>query len=70
VSTHRWLVQRRIERAQALLMETRESLADIAERAGFSDQAAFTRAFHQIVGISPGRWRRDHQRKGSPLTRV
>jgi AraC family transcriptional regulator len=70
VSTHRWLVQRRIERAQALLMETRESLADIAERAGFSDQAAFTRAFHQIVGISPGRWRRDHQRKESPLTRV
>ena len=70
VSTHRWLVQRRIERSQALLMETRESLADIAERAGFSDQAAFTRAFHQIVGISPGRWRRDHQRKESHLARV
>jgi AraC family transcriptional regulator len=70
VSTHRWLVQRRIERSQALLMETRESLADIADRAGFSDQAAFTRAFHQIVGISPGRWRRDYQRKESPLARV
>jgi len=70
VSTHRWLVQRRIERSQQFLMETRESLADIAERAGFSDQAAFTRAFHQIVGISPGRWRRDHQRKESHLARV
>jgi len=70
VSTHRWLVQRRIERSQEFLMETRESLADIAERAGFSDQAAFTRAFHQIVGISPGRWRRDHQRKESHLARV
>jgi AraC family transcriptional regulator len=65
VSTHRWLVQRRIERSQDLLMNTRESLADIAEQAGFSDQAAFTRAFHQIVGTSPGRWRRDHQRKES-----
>jgi AraC family transcriptional regulator len=70
VSTHRWLVQRRIERAQDLLIDTRESLADIAEQAGFSDQAAFTRAFHQIVGISPGRWRRDHQRKESHLARV
>jgi len=61
VSTHRWLVQRRIERAQELLVHTRESLSDIAEQAGFADQAAFTRTFHQIVGVSPGRWRRDYQ---------
>jgi AraC-like DNA-binding protein len=70
VSTHRWLLQRRIERSQALLIETHDSLADVAERAGFSDQAAFTRAFHRIVGISPGRWRRDHQRQESHLARV
>jgi AraC family transcriptional regulator len=63
VSTHRWLVQRRIERSQNLLIRTRESLSDIAEQAGFADQAAFTRTFHQIVGMSPGRWRRDHQRR-------
>ena len=62
VSTHRWLVQLRIERSQDLLIRTRESLTDIAEQTGFSDQAAFTRTFHQVVGISPGRWRRDHQR--------
>src|SRR5882672_1448290 len=61
VSTHRWLVQRRVERSQDLLIHTRESLSDIAEQAGFADQAAFTRTFHQIVGMSPGRWRRDHQ---------
>jgi AraC-like DNA-binding protein len=63
VSTHRWLVQRRIERSQDLLIHTRDSLADIADLAGFADQAAFTRTFHQIVGISPGRWRRDYQRR-------
>ena len=62
VSTHRWLVQRRIECSQELLIHTRASLSDIAEQAGFADQAAFTRTFHQIVGISPGRWRRDHRR--------
>ena len=65
VSTHRWLVQRRIERSQELLIHTRESLADIAEQAGFADQAAFTRTFHQIVGVSPGRWRRDYQPRES-----
>ena len=67
VSTHRWLMQRRIERSQELLVKTRESLADISEQAGFSDQAAFTRTFHQIVGISPGRWRRDHQPRESHI---
>jgi AraC family transcriptional regulator len=61
VSAHRWLVQRRVEHSQELLMHTRESLADIADQAGFADQAAFTRTFRQIVGISPGRWRRDYQ---------
>ena len=68
VSTHRWLVQRRIERSQGLLIQTRESLSDIAEQAGFADQAAFTRTFHQIVGMSPGRWRRDHQRRFEATT--
>ncbi len=63
VTTHRWLVQRRIERSQELLIHTLDSLADIADLAGFADQAAFTRTFHQVVGLSPGRWRRDHQRK-------
>jgi AraC-like DNA-binding protein len=61
VSAHRWLVQRRIERSQELLMHTGGSLADIADQAGFTDQAAFSRTFRQIVGISPGRWRRDYQ---------
>jgi len=70
VSTHRWLVQRRIERAQGLLIHTRESLSDIAEQAGFADQAAFTRAFHQIVGVSPGRWRRDYQPRASRISLV
>jgi AraC family transcriptional regulator len=63
VSSHRWLVQRRIERSQDLLIHTGESLVDIADQAGFADQAAFSRTFRQIVGVSPGRWRRDHQRR-------
>src|SRR5260370_1115496 len=63
VSAHRWLVQRRIQRSQDLLIQTRESLSDSAEPAGFARPATFARTFHQIVGISPGRWRRDHQRR-------
>jgi AraC-like DNA-binding protein len=33
----------------------------VAALSGFGDQAAFTRTFHRIVGVSPGRWRREYQ---------
>jgi AraC-like DNA-binding protein len=61
---HRWLLHRRIERSKELMAQTAESLAEIADEIGFADQATFTRAFRQIVGVSPGRWRRDHIRPG------
>jgi AraC family transcriptional regulator len=57
-SPYRWLLERRIDRAKALLMTSDLSIVDIAIRSGFSDQTAFTRAFGRIVGDSPGRWRR------------
>jgi AraC-like DNA-binding protein len=56
---HRWLIHRRVERSKELMTQTAESLAEIADEVGFADQATFTRAFRQIVGVSPGRWRRD-----------
>jgi AraC-like DNA-binding protein len=57
-STHQWLIQHRIDHAKQLMSQTSMSLIDIAIQSGFNDQAAFTRTFHQLVGISPGRWRR------------
>jgi AraC-like DNA-binding protein len=59
-STHQWLIQHRIDYARKLMSETRMSLTDIAIQSGFNDQAAFTRTFHQLAGVSPGRWRRHY----------
>jgi len=59
VSAHGWLIQRRIDMAKDLMLTTKLALVEIALRTGFSDQAALTRAFSQIVGASPGQWRRD-----------
>jgi AraC family transcriptional regulator len=56
VPPHRWLTQRRVERAKGL-MRTDASLAEIALMCGFSDQSHLTRVFAQVVGITPGRWR-------------
>ena len=55
---HKWLIGRRIERAQELLSQTTTPIAEIAIQSGFGDQAAFTRTFHHVVGVSPGQWRR------------
>jgi len=60
VSAHGWLVRRRIDLAKDMIRTTAYPLVDIALRCGFSDQAAFNRTFSQTVGVSPGRWRREH----------
>jgi AraC family transcriptional regulator len=60
VSTHQWLIQHRIAHAKQLLSQTSMSLINIAIQSGFNDQAAFTRTFHQLAGVSPGRWRRQY----------
>jgi len=60
VSCHRWLTELRIERAKALLSGADLALTDVAIQSGFADQAAFTRMFRRIVGVPPGRWRREY----------
>ena len=58
---HKWLVNRRIERAKELLRDGGQQLAQVALSCGFVDQSHFTRAFTRSVGQSPGRWRRQHR---------
>jgi AraC-like DNA-binding protein len=60
ITCHQWLTEQRIERAKELLAHTKSPLAAVATHSGFGDQAAFTRTFHRRVGMTPGRWRREH----------
>jgi AraC-like DNA-binding protein len=55
---HRWLVRCRVERAQALLEASNDSVIEIALACGFADQSHLTRVFRAVVGASPGAWRR------------
>ncbi len=55
---HRFLMDLRIKRAQALLAENDLPLAQIALECGFSSQSHFTVAFQRQTGCSPARWRR------------
>jgi AraC-like DNA-binding protein len=58
VTPYQWLSRARVERAMELLLEQHQSLADIAQACGFSDQSHLSRAFRQRVGDPPARWRR------------
>ncbi len=40
---------------RSLLSETNSSLVEIAAQTGFSDQAALTRTFANVVGATPGK---------------
>ncbi|MBS0411984.1 MAG: helix-turn-helix transcriptional regulator [Proteobacteria bacterium] len=55
---HRWLLNRRVDKAKSLLRETAQPLSDIAGACGFADQSHFTRTFTRMVGVPPGTWRR------------
>ena len=54
---HSYLIRRRIHRAQRLMMETRDSLSQIACACGLTDQAHLTRLFRKAVGTTPRAWR-------------
>src|SRR5579862_5625360 len=55
---HGYIIRRRVERAQGLMLSTEKSLSEIALECGLADQAHFSRLFRSIVGETPAAWRR------------
>ena len=58
VPPHRYILQRRIERAREMLIRTEVPLSEIAVGIGFADQSHFARNFHRWVGVAPSAFRR------------
>jgi AraC-like DNA-binding protein len=59
MTVHAWVMRRRIEMAQTLMLNTSQKLSEIALRCGLSDQSHLTRWFRRVVGETPGSWRRE-----------
>jgi AraC family transcriptional regulator len=57
---HEYLLRRRIERAQEMLVGTVMSVVDVALSVGFQTQSHFTSVFKRFVGQPPGAWRQLH----------
>lgn len=56
-SPHAYVMRRRVERAQELMLRTDKSLSEIALDCGLADQPHLTRLFRRLVGVTPAVWR-------------
>ena len=66
-SPHRYLLNRRLERAAALLRTTDRSVADICFTVGLRSVGSFTTSFGSMFGMTPTEYRAAHP---PALTRV
>ena len=55
---HRYVLSRRLWRAEELLSYARSTLVDIAAAVGFANQSHFTAVFKSRIGISPGAYQK------------
>jgi transcriptional regulator of acetoin/glycerol metabolism/AraC-like DNA-binding protein len=61
VTPHHYLTQKRVERAQEMLVQSNLSLAEIAYAAGFSDQSHLARHFRYMLGTTPREFRQSQR---------
>jgi AraC family transcriptional regulator len=54
---HRYVLQRRIERAKSLLRDSDSPIAEIAQRIGCSSPSSFSFLFHRTTGVTPRNYR-------------
>ena len=56
-SPHRYVLSRRVERAQELLRNTDLSVTEICLEVGFQSLGSFSSAFHRVAGMTPTAYR-------------
>jgi AraC-like DNA-binding protein len=59
-----YLARWRMQVAAGLLTQGGAKIAEIALEVGYDSEAAFSRAFKKLVGVSPGAWRKQRRLRG------
>jgi AraC family transcriptional regulator len=57
LAPHQYLTRSRIDRAKALLTDTRLAIVDVCFRVGFQSQSHFTTLFRRMTGLTPKAYR-------------
>ena len=58
---YNYVIAKRVEQAQVMLLASTEAIAEIAIACGFADQPHLCNRFRQLVQQSPAEWRRTHR---------
>ena len=58
VSPQKYILQKRLNLAAAMLFERGKSIKEIAFACGFENETYFNRQFHRVMGMSPGKYRK------------
>ncbi|MBA2712038.1 MAG: helix-turn-helix transcriptional regulator [Rubrobacteraceae bacterium] len=62
LSPHQYVIQRRVERARALLSDSDLTLAEVARAVGFANHSHLSSHVRRVLGVSPGALRREDTR--------
>lgn len=62
-SVRSFVVDRRLNTAAVLIVQTDERISQIAYGVGFNDISNFNHAFKKKFGMSPGAYRQSHERE-------
>ena len=65
-----YLARWRMQIAAGLLSSRNLNIASVAAEVGYGSEAAFSRAFKKLVGVSPAAWRRDAGASAAAATRA
>ncbi len=63
ITPNKYIQVKRIERAQFLLLTTKDSLEKIASDIGMANMSYFSRKFKEMIGIGPGAYRKNQFNK-------
>ncbi|HEX5779759.1 MAG TPA: AraC family transcriptional regulator [Xanthobacteraceae bacterium] len=66
MTPHQYVLRMRMQRAAARIRQSEESISTIAFDSGFEDLSTFNRRFLQVVGDTPGGFRRRTTRRKAP----
>jgi AraC-like DNA-binding protein len=59
-TVNRWIVERRMAAARSLLLESDQSVEQIATAVGYQNVGHFFRQFHQLYGMPPKAWKKNN----------
>ena len=52
-----YVTEWRMQKAVVLLKQEERKLAEVAQAVGYESDAAFSKAFRRVVGVTPGQYR-------------